>query len=71
MEKFALTDTEEPKEPVPKRLCDHSVYESWGDNDTELIHHTPGTTIEGNTQQAKATPPPNIRESHPRASKNR
>lgn len=63
----SLTDMEEPNEPVPKRLCDHSVYESRGDSDTKLIQDTPNTTIKGNTQQAEATPPPKTRESHPRA----
>jgi hypothetical protein len=62
-------DMEELEESAPKRLCDHSVHESWGDSDTDLIQDTPDTTIEENTSEAEATPPRYTRESYPRAAR--
>lgn len=68
-EKRSLTDTEEPEEHTPKRLCDHSVHESWGDTDTELIQDTPDTAIEELIPGAEASPSQNTREPHPRAAR--
>jgi hypothetical protein len=68
-EKRSLIDTEDLKEPAPKRLYDHSMHESWEDNDTELIQDTPNTTIAENTPKAKATPPQNTCESYSQAAR--
>ena len=67
-EKRSLTDKAE-LEPTPKRLCNHSVHESWGDDDTELIQDTPEATIEEDIPEAEVAPSQNTREYHSRAAR--
>jgi hypothetical protein len=68
-EKRSLADTAEPEEHTPKRLCDHSVHESSGDNYIQLIQDTSDTIIEGDIPETEATPSQNTRESHPRVAR--
>jgi hypothetical protein len=68
-EKRSLTYTAESEEPTTKRLYDHSVHESWGDNDTEWIQDTSDTTIQEDVAEAEDPSFQNTRESHPRAAR--
>jgi hypothetical protein len=43
-------------EPTPKRLCNHSMHESWREDDTKLIQDTLKATIEEDIPKAEVVP---------------